>query len=58
MHADSTQINADIYLNINVSLIKRINHELKTRMSHELDELNANGIIREKLVKIRDKFVY
>jgi len=55
MHADSTQITADIYLNINVSLIKRINYELKTRMSYELI---TNGIIREKLVKICDKFVY
>jgi magnesium-transporting ATPase (P-type) len=55
-NADLTRTNAD--KNTNYSRIKNeLNTNNKTRINHELDELDTNGVIREKFAAIRDKFV-
>jgi hypothetical protein len=55
-NADYTRTNAD--KNTNYSRIKNeLNTNNKTRINHELDELDTNGVIREKFAAIRDKFV-
>jgi hypothetical protein len=55
MHADSPQINADIYLNTNKSRIRRIHHELINTNEPRIKRIKKHECITNKTNKLQIK---